>query len=336
MISKNQIKFIKSLQKKKFRLKSKCFVVESTKNVNEFLNSDYTVQQIFATASWIEKYNIIDGVSVKLVKESEMQRISTLKTPSDVLAVVNIPIEQDQIDFSGINIVLDDIKDPGNLGTIIRICDWFGIANIYCSQETVDLYNSKVIQSTMGSICRVNVIYTDIQDVPWVDVVSDAHHLPFVKKIFTNILMIDVLHHLHSPVLFFEEASKVLEVGGRIVLVEPAITKTSRFFHSEPVNMQVNAFDKKLTTTDPYDSNQALPTLLFKDLVKFEELISDFKVIYKNEFGFLTYPLSGGYRSWSFLPISLYPMFYKVEKYLETFLSSFMGFRMLVVLEKIK
>ena len=74
------------------------------------------------------------------------------------------------------------------------------------------------------------VIYTDIQDVPWVDVVSDAHNLPFVKNIFTNILMIDVLHHLHSPVLFFEEASKVLEVGGRIVLVEPAITRISSFF----------------------------------------------------------------------------------------------------------
>ena len=184
------------------------------------------------------------------------------------------------------------------------------------------------------------VIYTDIQDVPWVDVVSDAHHLPFVKKIFTNILMIDVLHHLHSPVSFFEEASKVLEVGGRIVLVEPAITKISSFFykyfHSEPVNMKVNAFDKNLTTTDPYDSNQALPTLLFKDLVRFEKLINDFKVIKKIEFGLLTYPLSGGYRSWSLLPIFLYPMFYRVEKYLETFLSSFMGFRMLVVLEKIK
>ena len=183
------------------------------------------------------------------------------------------------------------------------------------------------------------VIYTDIQDVPWVDVVSDAHHLPFVKKIFTNILMIDVLHHLHSPVSFFEEASKVLEVGGRIVLVEPAITKISSFFykylHSEPVNMKVNAFDKKLTTTDPYDSNQALPTLLFKDLVKFEELISDFKVIYKKEFGFLTYPLSGGFRTWSLLPSFLYPLFLKIEKFLETYLARHVSFRMLVVLEKI-
>lgn len=185
-----------------------------------------------------------------------------------------------------------------------------------------------------------NTIHTDIQNVPWVDVVSDAHKLPFVKDTFNNILMVDVLHHLHSPVLFFEEARAVLKQGGKIIMVEPAITFFSSFFykyfHSEPVNMKVNAFDKNLSTIDPYDSNQALPTLLFKDLVRFEKLINNFKVIYKNEFGFLTYPLSGGYRRWSLLPVFLYPMFHRVEKYLETFLSSFMGFRMLVVLEKIK
>ena len=163
MISKNQIKFVKSLQKKKFRLESKCFIVESTKNVNEILNSNYTVQQIYATESWIEKCKIRDEISVNLVKENEMQRISSLKTSSNVLAIVNIPIEKNDINFSGINIVLDDVKDPGNLGTIIRICDWFGVKNIYCSEETVDVYNPKVIQSTMGSISRVDVIYTDIK-----------------------------------------------------------------------------------------------------------------------------------------------------------------------------
>ena len=165
MISKNQIKFVKSLQKKKFRLESKCFVVESTKNVNEILNSDYKVQQIFATESWIENCNIRDDISVNLVKENELQRISALKTASDVLAVVHIPLEKNDFDFSGINIVLDDVKDPGNLGTIIRICDWFGVKNIYCSEETVDVYNPKVVQSTMGSISRVDIIYTDIKQM---------------------------------------------------------------------------------------------------------------------------------------------------------------------------
>ena len=163
MISKNQIKFVKSLQKKKFRLESKCFVVESSKNVNEILNSNYKVQQIYATKNWIEKHNIRDDVSINQVNQNELQRISSLKTASDVLAVVHIPTKENYFDFSGINIVLDDVKDPGNLGTIIRICDWFGVKNIYCSKETVDVYNPKVIQSTMGSISRVNVIYTDIK-----------------------------------------------------------------------------------------------------------------------------------------------------------------------------
>ena len=163
MISKNQIKFVKSLQKKKFRLEYKCFVVESSKNVNEILHSNYKVQQIYATESWIEKCKIKDDISINQVNKNELQRISALKTASDVLAVVHIPIERNNFDFSGINIILDDVKDPGNLGTIIRICDWFGVKNIYCSEETVDVYNPKVVQSTMGSISRVDVIYTDIK-----------------------------------------------------------------------------------------------------------------------------------------------------------------------------
>lgn len=163
MISKNQIKFVRSLQKKKFRLKSQCFVVESIKNVNEILNSDYKVQQIFATESWAERIKIRDDISINLVKENELQRISSLKTASDVLAVVKIPKNKDIFDFSGINIALDYVKDPGNLGAVIRICDWFGVKNIYCSEETVDVYNPKVVQSTMGSISRVDVIYTDIK-----------------------------------------------------------------------------------------------------------------------------------------------------------------------------
>ena len=162
MISKNQIKFVKSLQKKKFRLESKCFVVESSKNVNEILHSNYKVQQIYATESWIEKHKIKNNISINQVNKNDLQRISALKTASDVLAVVHIPLEKDDFDFSGINIVLDDVKDPGNLGTIIRICDWFGVKNIYCSENAVDVYNPKVVQSTMGSISRVNLYYTNL------------------------------------------------------------------------------------------------------------------------------------------------------------------------------
>ncbi len=163
MISKNQIKFVKSLQKKKFRLLYQCFVVESSKNVNEILSSNYKIQQIYATSNWIKRNKITDKFPVNQLSTKDLGRISSLKNPADVLAVIKIPKTEKKIDLKGINIVLDDIKDPGNLGTIIRTCDWFGVKNIYCSEETVDIYNPKVIQSSMGSIARVNVIYTDIK-----------------------------------------------------------------------------------------------------------------------------------------------------------------------------
>lgn len=165
MISKNQIKFVKSLQQKKQRDINKCFVVESTKNVLEIFQSDYEVLHLFATENWLIENKINSECSLNEVSEKEMQRISSLKSASEVLAVVKIPTEQNNINLKGVNIVLDDVKDPGNLGTIIRICDWFGVKNIYCSNQSVDVYNPKVIQSTMGSISRVEVVYTDIVDL---------------------------------------------------------------------------------------------------------------------------------------------------------------------------
>lgn len=165
MISKNQIKFVKSLQHKKQRDIHKCFVVESTKNVLEILQSDYEVLNIFATENWLIDYKINSECTLNEVSEKEIQRISSLKSASEVLAVVKIPIEQNNIDLMDVNIVLDDVKDPGNLGTIIRVCDWFGVKNIYCSKESVDVYNPKVIQSTMGSVSRIKVVYTDIVDL---------------------------------------------------------------------------------------------------------------------------------------------------------------------------
>ena len=171
-----------------------------------------------------------------------------------------------------------------------------------------------------------DTIHTDIQNVPWVDVVSDAHKLPFLKDTFNNILM--------------EEAQRVLKKGGRIIMVEPAITFFSRFFykyfHSEPIKMNIDVFITQLSTEDPYDSNQAIPTLLFKDRNKFENKINNFKIINKKEFGLFVYPLSGGFRSWSLLPVYLYPFVFKIETYFEKLLSPYMGFRLLIVLEKIK
>ena len=162
MISRNQIKFVKSLQQKKQRILNKSFVVESTKNVLEILDSSYEVSHIFATSRWIDSNKISSIIEINEVTKNDLKRISGLKTPSEVIAIVKIPELQKNFDFSGINIALDNIKDPGNFGTIIRTCDWYGIKNIYCSENSVDLYNPKLVQSTMGSISRVNVFYTNL------------------------------------------------------------------------------------------------------------------------------------------------------------------------------
>ena len=165
MISKNQIKFVKSLQQKKQRILNKSFVVESTKNVLEILDSSYEVSHIFATSRWIDSNKISAIIEITEVTKIDLKRISGLKTPSEVIAIVKIPELQNNFDFSGVNIALDNIKDPGNFGTIIRTCDWYGIKNIYCSENSVDLYNPKLVQSTMGSISRVNVFYTNLNQM---------------------------------------------------------------------------------------------------------------------------------------------------------------------------
>ncbi len=165
MISKNQIKFIRSLQLKKNRDANNCFIAEGEKIINELLKSDYNVLNFFATKHWKESEYSTDCIS--RVSEKELERISTLKTPNKVLAVVEKPNIDLNVDFlnKGLTLVLDDVKDPGNLGTIIRICDWFSVENIICSFSTVDLYNPKVIQATMGSFTRVNLFFTDIEKV---------------------------------------------------------------------------------------------------------------------------------------------------------------------------
>tara|TARA_Y100001968_G_C19369399_1_gene724297 strand:- start:366 stop:1097 length:732 start_codon:yes stop_codon:yes gene_type:complete len=164
MISTSKIKYINSLKLKKNRILHQVFVAESNKVVLELLSSTYNVIELFATSNWINSNEINDEILVHEVSYKEMERISNLKTASEVLVLVRIPLNNDKINFSGVNIMLDDIKDPGNLGTIIRICDWFGVANIFCSRETVDAYNHKVVQSSMGSISRLKIKYVDLKE----------------------------------------------------------------------------------------------------------------------------------------------------------------------------
>lgn len=161
MISKNQIKFIRSLELKKNRKRESLFVAEGPKVIEELLKLK-TPHTIIATKEWIDNNPKISNVIE--VSERELESASLLKTPQQVLALFAIETtEQDlNIDNNKLYLALDGIQDPGNLGTIIRIADWFGIDTIYCSNETVDVYNPKVIQATMGSIARVKVIYTDL------------------------------------------------------------------------------------------------------------------------------------------------------------------------------
>lgn len=156
MVVKSQIKSIKSLQQKKCRIEQGLFVVEGIKTVNELLLSTIKVHQIYTTN--LEIFDITLRDSVILVSQNELKQMSGLKNPNKVLGVFYIP-KHEQIDYTDWIVALDDVRDPGNLGTIIRLCDWFGVKHLVCSPNTVDCYNPKVLQATMGSITRVNITY---------------------------------------------------------------------------------------------------------------------------------------------------------------------------------
>jgi len=155
MLTKNQIKLISSLNQKKFRIQQQLFKVEGVKGIEEFLNSRFQLHQLFTTEA-IFNYDTI------IISEAELKKISSLKTPNKAVALFKIP-EPKPIDNSKLIVALDDVRDPGNLGTIIRLCDWFGVKDLVCSPETVDCFNSKVVQATMGSLARVNINYLNLK-----------------------------------------------------------------------------------------------------------------------------------------------------------------------------
>jgi RNA methyltransferase, TrmH family len=169
MLSQKQIKLINSLQQKKFRNEHEAFTAEGTRLVEELLGSRLKIQHLYASGSWIDKH-LGEITTLKIpfttVSEKELDRISTLKTPNQVVAVIKIPSmaeypNQAENEFL---LLLDGINDPGNLGTILRTADWFGIRNIVCSPGSADLFNPKTIQATMGSIARMRVSYLDLQE----------------------------------------------------------------------------------------------------------------------------------------------------------------------------
>ena len=159
MVSKNQIKLITSFQQKKFRQLHKLFIAEGVKVIQELLDSNFVLEHLYVTESIFESLN---NESKTVITESELKKISCLSTPNNCLALFAIP-ETERPISSGLIVALDAVRDPGNLGTIIRLCDWFGVDQLWCNEQTVDLYNPKVVQATMGSLARVKVHYLDLE-----------------------------------------------------------------------------------------------------------------------------------------------------------------------------
>lgn len=158
LVSKSQIKLITSLQQKKYRNKLGLFIAEGPKVINELLTAGLSLHSLFSTQE-----HLFEVEDVQVISNIELDKISSLKSANNSLAVFNIPTQKPVIKNS-LTIALDAIRDPGNLGTIIRLCDWFGVKQLVCSLDTVDCYNPKVIQATMGSIARVNAVYLELSE----------------------------------------------------------------------------------------------------------------------------------------------------------------------------
>ena len=191
---------------------------------------------------------------------------------------------------------------------------------------------------------RPDVVSIDILCFPGIDAVADAHRLPFKDSFFAGVVMLDVLHHLERPIEFLKEASRVLKPGGRIVMIEPAMTTLARRFydrfHEEPVDMNADPFAPVPINPDrdPFDSNQAIPTLLFatapaRQLV--ERTVPSLRVRSVDWHSLFAYPMSGGFQKWSLIPAALVNPALEFEKMVPAFLRKHLAFRMMVVLERI-
>ena len=158
MLSKNQVKLIQKLHHKKYRNELNLFIVEGKKSINEFLQAGYTPQLLIATEAFTAN---VPQHLITSVSKDELRKVSTLQNPDEGLAVFEQPKHKGILQ-EGVIVALDNVQDPGNLGTIIRLCDWFGVETLLCNTQTVDCYNPKVVQATMGSLTRVAVHYLDL------------------------------------------------------------------------------------------------------------------------------------------------------------------------------
>jgi TrmH family RNA methyltransferase len=158
MVSKNQIKLITGLHQKKYRAAQERFIAEGVKVIRELLDSDFELEHLYVTDAIFPDIN---AEKRTLIPESDLKKISALTVPNNCLGIFKMR-QAKPIQEKGLIVALDDIRDPGNLGTILRLCDWFGVEQLVCSEQTADIYNPKVVQSTMGSMARVNTTYVDL------------------------------------------------------------------------------------------------------------------------------------------------------------------------------
>ncbi|TNE80208.1 MAG: RNA methyltransferase [Bacteroidetes bacterium] len=193
-LSKAGIKYVQSLRIKKFRQKYHQFIVEGDKSVAEVLNSDWNIESLY----YCEGFSAALPPFAEQISPAEMERLSQHQSPQKALAVVHMPELSEEVHIAkeGLTLALDGIQDPGNLGTLIRLCDWYGVKQVICSLDTVDVFNHKVISGTMGSFLRVQVQYTDLTEalanspVPIYGAVMDGENIHQLKPETNAVLVI--------------------------------------------------------------------------------------------------------------------------------------------------
>lgn len=191
---------------------------------------------------------------------------------------------------------------------------------------------------------RCDIVSTDILSFPGIDVVADAHRLPFADRYFAGVVMLDVLHHLERPIEFLNEASRVLKPGGRLAMIEPAMTSVARrfydHFHEEPVDMSADPFAHVTINPDrdPFDANQAIPSLLFATPAarrRTEQAVASLCVQRVEWLSLFAYPMSGGFQKWSLIPAALVPWMLAFEEKVPETIRKQIAFRMMIVLERL-
>ncbi|MHC1708518.1 MAG: TrmH family RNA methyltransferase [Bacteroidales bacterium] len=245
MLTKKQIQFVQSLKDVSARRESHCFLVEGPKLLAELLESGFTVQFVYATDDWAQCNKpalLKSGIPCEVISKSELSKISSLNTPNQVLAVAGIPpLTLDwNLVSNNLTLMLDGIQDPGNLGTIIRIADWFGIAQIICSIGSVDVYNPKVVQSTMGSVFRVKVFYEELYEF-LTDLPED---LPVYGAFLDGVPLSDCNLSNHGILIIGSESHGVSEKVGSLIknrIKIPAFHHTGHPQGAESLNASVAA-----------------------------------------------------------------------------------------------